>query len=80
VNTSYRKGLAGSTTAGAQADALDSYSTAVAGVLEEFSKMAPPPALRPWRAPQMTRLQQIADTGHQLATALRVGDGTPSRA
>jgi hypothetical protein len=35
VNTSYRKGLAGSTTASAQ---------------------------------------QIADTGHQLATALRVGD------
>jgi hypothetical protein len=74
VNTSYRKGLAGSTTAGAQADALDSYSTAVAGVTKEFSTMAPPPALRPWRAAQMTRLQQIADTGHQLATALRAGD------
>jgi hypothetical protein len=36
--------------------------------------MAPPPALRPWRAAQMTRLQQIADTGHRLAIALRVGD------
>jgi hypothetical protein len=74
VNTSYRKGLAGSTAARAQADALDSYSNAVAGVIKEFRTMAPPPALRPWRAAQMTRLQEIADTGHQLATALRAGD------
>jgi hypothetical protein len=74
VNTYYRKGLPGSKTAGAQADALDSYSTAVAGVTKEFRAMAPPPALRPWRASQMSRLLQIADTGHQLATALRVGD------
>ena len=74
VNSSYRKGLAGSSTAGAQADALDAYSNAVAGVIKEFKGMAPPPALRPWRSAQMTRLQQIADTGHLLAKALRVGD------
>lgn len=73
-NTPYRKSLSGSTTAGAQAHALDSYSNAVAGVIKEFRTMAPPPALRPWRAAQMTRLQQIADTGHRLAIALRVGD------
>jgi hypothetical protein len=36
--------------------------------------MAPPPALRPWRAAQMARPQEVADTGHQLATALRAGD------
>jgi hypothetical protein len=74
VNTSYRKGLAGSTTARAQADALDGYSNAVGGVIKEFRTMAPPPALQPWQAAQMTRLQQIADTGHQLATTLRAGD------
>lgn len=74
VNKSYRSSLANTTTAGAQATALDNYANAVAGVVTEFRSMAPPPALQPWRAAQMTRLAQIADTGHQLATALRVGD------
>jgi len=36
--------------------------------------MAPPPALQPWRAAQMARPQEVADTSHQLATALRAGD------
>src|SRR6185369_14187997 len=66
--------LANTTTAGAQATALDNYANAVARVVDEFRSMAPPPALQPWRAAQMTRLQQIVDTGHQLATALRAGD------
>jgi hypothetical protein len=74
VNKSYRTSLGQTTTAGEQATALDNYATAVAGVLKEFRTLAPPPALMPWRAAQMTRLQQIVDTGHQLATALRVGD------
>jgi hypothetical protein len=74
VNKSYRTSLSTSTTAGEQATALDSYSNAVARVVKEFRTMAPPPALRPWRAAQMTRLQQIVDTGHLLAKALRVGD------
>jgi hypothetical protein len=38
--------------------------------------MAPPRALQPWRGAQMTRLQQIVDSGHLLARALRVGDRT----
>jgi hypothetical protein len=74
VNNSYRTSLAKTTTAGEQATALDNYSNAVAGVVKEFRRMAPPPALEPWRAAQMTRLEQIVDTGHKLATALRVGD------
>jgi hypothetical protein len=74
VNKSYRSSLANTTTAGAQATALDNYANAVARVVDEFRSMAPPPALQPWRAAQMTRLQQIVDTGHQLATALRAGD------
>src|SRR5262249_14676665 len=74
VNTSYRRSLAGSKTAGDQADALDSHANAVSGVVEEFRTMAPPPSLRPWRTSQMTRLEQISDTGHLLAKALRAGD------
>jgi len=74
VNTSYRKSLAGAKTARQQADALDSYADAVSGVVEQFRTMAPPRALQPWRAAQMTRLQQISDTGHLLAKALRAGD------
>jgi hypothetical protein len=31
-------------------------------------------ALRPWQRAQILRLQQIVDTGHTLATALRVRD------
>lgn len=80
VNGSYRKSLSGSTTAGAQADALDAYSDAIAGVIKEFRTMAPPPALGPWRTAQMTRLQQIADTGHTLATGLRARDRTAVQA
>jgi hypothetical protein len=74
VNKSYRTSLGQTTTAREQATALDSYSNSVEGVVKEFRTVAPPPALQPWRASQMTRLQQIVDTGHQLATALRVGD------
>jgi hypothetical protein len=74
VNNSYRTSLAKTTTAGEQAASLDRYANAVAAVVNEFRRMAPPPALQPWRSAQMTRLQQIVDTGHQLATALRVGD------
>jgi hypothetical protein len=37
-NTPYRKSLSGSTTAGAQAHALDSYSNAVAGVIKESGR------------------------------------------
>jgi hypothetical protein len=74
VNKSYRTSLAGTKTAGDQATALDSYADAVETVVREFRTMAPPPALAPWRAAQMTRLQQIVDTGHLLAKALRAGD------
>ena len=74
VNSAYRSSLATSTTAGEQATALDRYSGAVEAVVTEFRKLAPPPALGPWRSAQLTRLQQIADTGRQLATALRVRD------
>jgi len=74
VNNFYRKNLSSTTTAGEQATALDSYSTAVAAVVKDFRRLAPPPALRPWQNSQVTRLQQIVDTGHQLATGLRVGD------
>jgi hypothetical protein len=74
VNRSYRTSLASTTTAGEQATALDGYSDQVEKVVKEFRTMAPPPALGPWRAAQMTRLQEIADTGHNLAKALRAGD------
>ena len=80
VNKSYRGSVAGARTAHAQADALDSYSSAVRGVLVHFRRLTPPPALRPWQNAQTTRLQQIVDTAHTLATALRVGDPTGSRA
>ena len=76
VNNSYRSNLASTTTAGEQATALDSYSTAVDGVVKDFRRLGPPPALRPWQTAQITRLQQIVDTGHQLARGLRVGDRT----
>jgi hypothetical protein len=74
VNKSYRQDLAGSRTATAQADALDSYSGAVKRVVDRFRRLGPPPALRPWKQAQVLRLQQIVDTGHTLATALRVRD------
>jgi hypothetical protein len=74
VNKGYRTRLGQTTTAGEQATALDSYANEVAGVVKEFRTLAPPPALAPWRVAQMTRLQQIVDTGHLLAKALRVGD------
>lgn len=74
VNKSYRTSLAKTTTAAEQATALDHYGNATASVVKEFRAMAPPPALGPWRASQMTRLQQIVDTGHLLAKALRAGD------
>jgi hypothetical protein len=74
VNNSYRTSLAKTTTAGEQATALDDYSDSIAQVAAEFRRLAPPAALDPWRSAQMTRLQQIVDTGHLLAKALRVGD------
>jgi hypothetical protein len=74
VNGAYRSDLSKTTTAGEQARALDAYANAVNGVAKTFEKLAPPPALRPWRNAQITRLEQIVDTGHDLASALRVGD------
>jgi len=76
VNNSYRSNLASTTTAGEQATALDSYSNAVEHVVKDFRHLGPPPALRPWQTAQLTRLQQIVDTGHQLAIGLRAGDRT----
>ena len=72
VNKSYRQNLSGSKTATAQADALDGYSVAVKKVVDRFRRLAPPPALRPWQRAQILRPQQIVDTGHTLATGLRV--------
>jgi hypothetical protein len=74
VNKSYRDDLSSSSTAGAQAVALEGYSTAVEKVVQRFRRLAAPPALRPWQQAQVTRLQQVVDTGRSLATALRVGD------
>jgi hypothetical protein len=74
VNESYRTKLSSGTTAGAQADALDAYSDAVQKVVGRFRRLAAPPALRPWQRAQLTRLQDVATTGRQLAAALRVGD------
>jgi hypothetical protein len=74
ANRNYRTSLAKTTTAGEQATVLDAYASAVEEVVKGFETIAPPPDLRPWRASQTSRLRQIADTGHQLAEALRVGD------
>jgi hypothetical protein len=76
VNKSYRKNLSSTTTAGEQAIALDGYSDAVARVVRNFRRLAPPPALRPWQRSQLQRLQDIVTTGRNLASALRVGDRT----
>lgn len=80
VNASYRSSLSGAKTASAQADALDAYSSAVRSVVARFRKLGPPPALRPWQKAQTRRLQQIVDTGHTLAAALRVGDRNATQA
>ena len=74
MNKSYRKDLSSAKTASGQAIALDAYSDAVAKVLARFKLLGPPPALRPWQQAQVTRLQQIVDTGRALASALRVRD------
>jgi hypothetical protein len=74
VNKFYRQNLYDSKTATAQANALDGYGTAVRKVVVRFRGLAPPAALRPWQRAQVLRLQQIVDTGHTLATALRVRD------
>lgn len=74
VNKSYRTRLAKTATAREQATALDGYSNDISGVVKQLDTLAPPPALRPWKTAQTTRLQQVEDTGHRLATALRVGD------
>jgi hypothetical protein len=80
VNSSYRKNLSGSKTADAQAGALDSYGAAVETVVARFRRLGPPPALRPWQQSQVTRLQQIVDTAHTLAKALRVRDRIATQA
>ena len=80
VNKSYRGSLAGARTAGAQSDALDAYGNAVATVVARFRRLAPPPALRPWKGSQIVRLQRIVDTAQTLAKALRVGDRVASKA
>jgi hypothetical protein len=74
VNNDYRSDLSKTTTAGEQATALDAYANAVTQVVKRFEKLAPPPALRPWKSSQITRLNQVVQTAHDLATALRVGD------
>ena len=74
MNTSYRKNLASRSTAGEQATALDAYANAVSRVLNEFDRLGPPQALRPWQTSQQTRLRQIVSTGRLLGKALRVGD------
>ena len=80
VNKSYRGDLAGARTASAQATALDAYGSAVERVVTRFRRLAPPPALRPWQSSQVVRLQQIVDTAHTLAKALRIGDRVASKA
>ncbi len=80
VNKSYRKNLSSTTTAGDQAIALEGYSDAVARVVRNFRRLAPPPALRPWQRSQVQRLQDIVTTGRNLASALRVGDRTAVQA
>jgi hypothetical protein len=74
VNKSYQAGLSGTTTVGEQAAALEGYSNSVARVVQRFRRLAAPPALRPWQSAQVERLQQVVETGHDLAAALRVGD------
>jgi hypothetical protein len=74
VNTSYRDDLASSSTAGAQAEALDAYGNAVSAVMRRFRRLAAPPALRPWQNAQVKRLEDVVQTGKDLATTLRVGD------
>ena len=74
VNSDYRSNLSSTTTAGEQATALDGYANAVAKVVTRFDKLAPPPALRPWKTAQITRLNQVVQTGRDVATGLRVGD------
>jgi len=80
VNKTYRDDLSSSSTTGAQADALDGYGDAVQRIVRRFRRLASPPALRPWHRAQLARLQQIVDTGRNLATALRVGDGNAAKA
>jgi hypothetical protein len=80
VNKSYRQNLSGSKTASAQADALDGYSTAVKKVVDRLRRLGPPPALLPWQRSQAKRLQDIVDTAHTLATALRVRDRNATQA
>lgn len=80
VNKAYRADLSSSSTAGGQAQALEGYASAVQKVVDRFGRLGPPPALRPWQAAQVKRLQQIVDTARNLAKALRVGDRTAARA
>jgi hypothetical protein len=80
VNRSYRDDLGSSSTAGTQAEALDGYSNAVAGVVRRFKRLAAPPALRPWQDAQIKRLEDVVQTGRDLATALRAGDASAVQA
>jgi len=80
VNKSYRDDLSGTTTVGDQATALEGYSAAVGKVARRLHRLAAPPALRPWQGSQVQRLRDVASTGRNLATALRVGDGAAATA
>src|SRR5262245_1687390 len=74
VNARYRNNLAATGSAGEQAAALDAYAAAISRVNKRLAGVPAPTALRPWQSSQVTRLQQIAQTGRTLAAALRVGD------
>jgi hypothetical protein len=74
VNESYRDDLSSGSTTGAQAAAIDAYSGAVEKVVRRFRRLAASPALRPWKNSQVTRLEQVVQTGRDLARALRAGD------
>jgi hypothetical protein len=80
VNKEYRQSFSVSKTVAAQADALDRYSAAVRRVVARLRKLGPPTALRPWQRSQGKRLQDIVDTAHMLARALRVGDPNATKA
>jgi len=73
VNKTYRADISNNKTAGGQAGALEGYADAVAKVATRLGRLQSPPALRPWQRSQVKRLQDVATTGRNLATALRVG-------
>jgi hypothetical protein len=80
VNKSHRQSLSGSNTAIEQAAALDSYGSAIDPVVDRLRRLGPPPALRPWQRAQVRRLQDIVDTAHLLARAIRARDPSATKA